>query len=65
MTLSDVAADPMDAAIWPQLWRWLETQKRIEWDRLVLPKLAEDSVLARWCAGAFRSRLAQWRWAAR
>ncbi len=50
MTLSDVAADPMDAAIWPQLWKWLATQKRIEWDRLVLPKLAEDSVLARWIA---------------
>jgi CelD/BcsL family acetyltransferase involved in cellulose biosynthesis len=50
MTLSDIVADPADAAIWPQLWKWLETEARLEWDRLVLPRLAENCVLARWIA---------------
>lgn len=48
MTLSDIVADPGDAALWPALWVWLERTPGVPWDRMVLPQLADDSVLARW-----------------
>ncbi len=48
LTLSDIVADPVDAALWPHLWNWLLRQSGIAWDRIVVPKLTEESVLAGW-----------------
>ena len=45
MTLSDVCAVDEDAGMWPQLWAWLHACD-LQWDRLVLPKVAADSALA-------------------
>lgn len=48
MTLADACADRDDPALWPSLWRWLNSREAPKWDRLVVTHTPFDGVLAGW-----------------